>query len=443
MGTCCTLLGFHENAPDEWGEIKIKLAEKKAYHCRHCPICIQARAHHHTKRASERLPAIVAAHPDARWLFLTLTVKNPKMENLRDMNKAWCRFKELQDFPASGWLRATEVTKGQDGNPHPHFHILMCVSPDYFRPERFVKKPRWLAMWRESMRDESIMKVDIRVVKPRAGTPMADTLKYVFKYSAKVDEILEDPDFLYGLTDQLHKSRFIASGGILKGIMKKPERVLNQEEVERLIDIEVEADREIDFMKSCGLGVRDYAGEYEEEEGGKKEEAESAPTPMSDEDFASADYLAGCVQRIEEHIEVVRSSETIWAGNIPVLEQGLAIARKELAGFLASVVAKSACEVRIAERKKWIAGRREGRRLRMGAIIDAYLEAKRVEQEASPPRPMHFFSWNRKSQHYTRTLPRELQHQEVVMTNGRRGIYPAHIASRRRVCLVLRVAISR
>ena len=186
----------------------------------------------------------------------------------------------------------------------------------------------------------------------------------------------------------------------------------------------MEADREINFMKSGGVGVRDYAEEYEEE-GGETEKSESAPTPMSDEDFASADYLAGCVQRMEVSIEEVRASETIWEGNIPVLQQGLAIARKELAGFLASVVAKSAREVRIAERKKWIAGRREGRRLRMGAIVNAYLEAECAKNEANQPRPMHFFSWNRKSQHYTRDLPvRELQHQEVVTIKGCCGYKP-------------------
>jgi plasmid rolling circle replication initiator protein Rep len=122
MGICSTLLGFRETAPDEWSEIRHQLASKHSCHVRHCPIFIQARAWHHTKRASERLPSIVAAHPDARWLFLTLTVKNPKMENprekLNEMIKAWERFKELQNFPASGWLRATEVTKGQDSNPH-------------------------------------------------------------------------------------------------------------------------------------------------------------------------------------------------------------------------------------------------------------------------------------------------------------------------------------
>ena len=76
-----------------------------------------------------------------------------------------------------------------------------------------MNKELWLSMWRESMRDESIVKVDIRVVKPRAGTPVADTLKYVFKYRTKVDEIVEDTDFPYGLTDQLRGTRFVATGG--------------------------------------------------------------------------------------------------------------------------------------------------------------------------------------------------------------------------------------
>jgi plasmid rolling circle replication initiator protein Rep len=58
------------------------------------------------------------------------------------MSKAWGRFKELQDSSALGWLRATEVTKGQDGNPHPHYYVLMCVPPDYFSSGRYVKKER-------------------------------------------------------------------------------------------------------------------------------------------------------------------------------------------------------------------------------------------------------------------------------------------------------------
>ena len=96
---------------------------------------------------------------------------------------------------------------------NPHCHVLMCVPPDYFTRGGYVKKDRSLAMWREFMRDESIMKVDIRDVKPREGTPVADTLKYVFKYRTKVDEIIEDPDFLYVLTD---RDRLVTRGAVYR-----------------------------------------------------------------------------------------------------------------------------------------------------------------------------------------------------------------------------------
>ena len=157
---------------------------------------------------------------------------------------------------------------------------------------------------------------------------------------------------------------------------------------------------------------------------------------MSDEDFESTEYLAGCVQRIEGNIEEVRASETIWAGNIPVLQQGLAIARKELAGFLASVVVKSAREVRIAERKKWIAGRREGRRLRMGSIIDAYLEAECAKNEANTPRSCAFLVGTE-----SRSITRETCHgnysiRRLLRQRGTGGICRVLMASRRRVCSV-------
>ena len=120
-----------------------------------------------TRKVFERLPALEAERPNLRWLFLTLTVKNPEMSNLRatiaDMNKAWQRMIQRKEWPALGWLRAVEVTKGQDGNPHPHFHVLMCVKPSYFS-HGYIKQETWLQIWRDCMRDQSITQVDIRVV---------------------------------------------------------------------------------------------------------------------------------------------------------------------------------------------------------------------------------------------------------------------------------------
>ena len=78
------------------------------------------------------------------------------MENLRDklkdMSKAWGCFKELKDWPALGWLRATEVNKGQDGNPKSPLSYADVCATGLFYACRVRKKDRSLAMWRETAR---------------------------------------------------------------------------------------------------------------------------------------------------------------------------------------------------------------------------------------------------------------------------------------------------
>ena len=57
-------------------------------------------------------------YPSYRWVFLTLTVKNPPVTELRDtlkaMNSAWQRLAQTKRFKGvvKGFIRTTEVTKG-------------------------------------------------------------------------------------------------------------------------------------------------------------------------------------------------------------------------------------------------------------------------------------------------------------------------------------------
>ena len=68
-------------------------------------------------------------------VFLTLTVKNPPVTELRDtlkhMNDSWQRLIQTKRFKSgvAGFLRTTEVTRGNDGDmmAHPHFHF-MCFA---------------------------------------------------------------------------------------------------------------------------------------------------------------------------------------------------------------------------------------------------------------------------------------------------------------------------
>src|SRR5690554_5389295 len=122
-------------------------------------------------RFYQSLPSLVESHPKARWLFLTLTVKNCPVSELREtlqsMNKAWQRLIKRKEFkPVTGWIRTTEVTRGSDGTAHPHFHVLLMVPPSWFTRD-YVKKMRWLQLWQESMKLDYLLSVDIRTVKPK------------------------------------------------------------------------------------------------------------------------------------------------------------------------------------------------------------------------------------------------------------------------------------
>ena len=174
------------------------------------------------------LPSLLEAHPGHRFLFLTLTVPNGDITSLRatliKMNAAWKRLINREVFKkVDGWVRSTEVTysKSASGNAHPHFHILLMVKPSYFKGGCYVKQAAWLTAWQEALRDPSITQVDIRAMKGEKA------IAEVLKYAVKEADLVESPAWLFDLTRQCHKMRFIAAGGLLKNLLK--EKVTAQE----------------------------------------------------------------------------------------------------------------------------------------------------------------------------------------------------------------------
>ena len=243
MDSCSPRLYYGWSDNKETGESRFKL--RQAYFCRvrHCPICQWRRSLMWQARFYQALPAIVEAHPKARWLFLTLTVRNCDISDLGDtlsqMNKAFQRLKDRKEFkPVLGWIRTTEVTKGKDGTAHPHFHALLMVPPSWFTGRSYVKQSRWVDLWADCLRVDYRPNVDIRTVKPKAPKAdqvnpvdstiaalqgaVAETLKYSTKPSDMTDQDGADGWFLE-LTRQTHKRRFIATGGALKHVLKLDE----------------------------------------------------------------------------------------------------------------------------------------------------------------------------------------------------------------------------
>ena len=118
-------------------ENKMKL--KQAFFCRvrYCPVCQWRRSMMWRARFFQIMPKLSEQYPTHRWIFLTLTIKNPAMNDLRltlkHMSKSWNKFIKYKKLSAiAGWVRTTEITYGKDGKPHPHYHCLLLVKPSYF-----------------------------------------------------------------------------------------------------------------------------------------------------------------------------------------------------------------------------------------------------------------------------------------------------------------------
>jgi hypothetical protein len=88
-------------------------------------------------------------------------------------------------------------------------------------------------MWQAALRADytpvvHVTKVKAKSDKAKAAEASGDKLAALsaavaetLKYSVKPEDMLTDGVFLFGITDQLHKLRFIASGGLLKDWLKE------------------------------------------------------------------------------------------------------------------------------------------------------------------------------------------------------------------------------
>jgi plasmid rolling circle replication initiator protein Rep len=220
---CSQILEFGLHAADD-DTLKLKLRNSKFCRVRHCPVCQWRRSLMWKAKAYQILPKIVEKYPNHRWLFVTLTQKNVPITDLREtlgiMNKGFKRMVERKTFPAIGWLRSTEVTRGRDGNAHPHFHCLLMVPASYFG-QGYMKQAEWVSLWRECLRVDYNPVIDVQAVKK--GVNPSSLIPELLKYCTKESDMVVDREWFLELTAQLHKMRSIATGGVLKQYLRELE----------------------------------------------------------------------------------------------------------------------------------------------------------------------------------------------------------------------------
>ncbi|MGH1396693.1 MAG: protein rep [Trichormus sp.] len=222
---CSESLEFQLLPEDSENNLKLKLLHTRFCRVRHCPICQWRRSLMWKAKAYKILPEVVADYPKYRWLFMTLTVKNCQITELRDtldeINKAFKRLTELKTWPGKGWVKSIEVTKGRDGtSAHPHLHILAMVQPSYFS-HGYISQAKWVSLWQQCLRINYQPVIHISAIAKHHDPTVL--IPEILKYQVKESDLIADREWFLELTRQLHKTRAIAVGGILRSYMRELE----------------------------------------------------------------------------------------------------------------------------------------------------------------------------------------------------------------------------
>ncbi|MBE9049419.1 protein rep [Nostocales cyanobacterium LEGE 11386] len=225
MRMCSELLEFRLVPEETEGIFELKLSNARFCRVRHCPVCQWRRALMWKARAYKTIPQVVADYPKYRWLFITLTVKNCQIKQLREsldeINKAFKRLTELKAWPAKGWIKSIEVTKGKDGiSAHPHLHILAMVQPSYFS-HGYISHTKWVALWQKCLRIDYQPVLHVSAIAKHHDPKQL--IPEILKYQVKESDLVSGKEWFLELTRQMHQTRAIAVGGILRHYMRELE----------------------------------------------------------------------------------------------------------------------------------------------------------------------------------------------------------------------------
>ncbi|VPB01469.1 plasmid rolling circle replication initiator protein [Streptococcus pneumoniae] len=214
----------------------------QSYFCKNklCALCNWRRSMKYSYQASKIVEEAMCRHSKARFLFLTLTVRNITGQELNQAMKdiligfnRLFKYKKV-DRNMIGFLRATEVTYSKElDSYHPHLHVLLMVKPGYFRSkDDYLTQEEWTALWRKAMKLDYTPVVDIRAVKADKGKGLKGAILETAKYPVKpFDVIDEKTDFtaqeklqiVDDMLTGLHRKRQIGFGKLFKDIKKELE----------------------------------------------------------------------------------------------------------------------------------------------------------------------------------------------------------------------------
>lgn len=220
----------------QFTKIDDHLKLKQAWFCKNrlCSLCNWRQSMKDRNQIHQLLTVASERLPTAKFLFLTLTVKNVSSaslhETLRQMGRAVSKLFQRKIVKESvlGYIRTTEITVNHDAisaTYHPHMHLLILVDRSYKKgSSNYIYQEKWVELWQTAMQLPYTPDVDIRTVganKPKQKDALLASASETGKYQVKSIDFLTDDDqiniqTIAGLTDGLAGTRRISYSGLFK-----------------------------------------------------------------------------------------------------------------------------------------------------------------------------------------------------------------------------------
>lgn len=234
-----------------------------------CPTCNWRKSLKMFSQMSEIVEKMTDDRKDLRFIFLTLTVKNCKGDELSDtidrMNNA---FKVMTDKSKTlaitksvkkyilGWFKALEITYNRKADTyHPHLHVVLAVPNSYFT-RGFTKTEKWAEIWRKCLGVDYQPVIDVRSVDTTDKGALCEITKYATKGEYLLDDIPEkQAAAVVAVMAKALKSRRLVG---FSGLFREVRKFLQQDDVEDGDLLHVTGEQEADTCRICGSKLLEH-----------------------------------------------------------------------------------------------------------------------------------------------------------------------------------------
>lgn len=234
---CGTKLMFERYAK---GEItKLKLTSANFCQSKFCVFCAFLKA----RKLANQMKSVLEQIEDQRkvsYIFLTLTIKNPPLTELRDtlkkMSEAFNNLTKEEVFQKAikGYIRAFEFLgdSTKEGEAHPHIHAVLVVSKGYFKGKKYIKQEEWAKLWQKHLKVDYLPQVNVQKIKSKndewkdSDSAIFETIKYCVSPVSLTNLSEEDFAVLYNQTKGIRQYN---KGGLMKSIKPLPREEENLE----------------------------------------------------------------------------------------------------------------------------------------------------------------------------------------------------------------------